>query len=144
MGKDSDKKRQDMFFGGGKTDDLDDLPEIGSTFQKNEDKFNQVMASSKEGGGLLASIGLKKDDVNKDESIADDSQEEDPHKKSDLFDTSKDRIGAKGKDLGKKATKSDEGDFDLGFGSSKKDKEAIGGVDADLGGMSDEDEITEE
>lgn len=54
------------------------------------------MSSSKEGGGLLASIGLKKGDVDKDESIANDS-EEDPHKKSDLFDTSKDRIGAKGK-----------------------------------------------
>jgi len=27
------------------------------------------MSSSKEGGGLLASIGLKKDDVNKDESL---------------------------------------------------------------------------
>lgn len=52
------------------------------------------MSSSKEGGGLLASIGLKKDDVNKDESMIEDSQEEDPHKKSDLFDTSKDRIGA--------------------------------------------------
>ena len=40
---------------------------------KNEDKFNQVMSSSKEGGGLLASIGLKKDDVAKDESMVDDS-----------------------------------------------------------------------
>ena len=45
---------------------------------------------------MLASIGLKKGDVDKDESAANDS-EEDPHKKSDLFDTSKDRIGAKGK-----------------------------------------------
>jgi len=53
-----------------------------------------VLSSSKEGGGLLASIGLKKDDVNKDDSVVEDSQEEDPHKKSDLFDTSKDRIGA--------------------------------------------------
>ena len=64
--KDEGDKRQNMFFGsGGKYDDvpdLDDLPEIGSNFQ-NKDKFNQVMSSSKEGGGLLASIGLKKDDV---------------------------------------------------------------------------------
>ena len=50
------------------------------------------MSSSKEGGGLLASIGLKRDDVGGDDSLGDDeSQEEDPHKKSDLFDTSKDR-----------------------------------------------------
>ena len=28
-----------------------------------------VMSSSKEGGGLLASIGLKKDELNKDESL---------------------------------------------------------------------------
>lgn len=82
------------------------------------------MSSSKEGGGLLASIGLKKDDVNKDESIGDESQEEDPHKKSNLFDTSKDKIG---RDAGKNTAKqqqSDEEDFDLGFGSSKKGKEA--------------------
>ena len=72
--------------------DLDDLPEIGSNFQnKNEDKFNQVLSSSKEGGGLLASIGLKKDDVERDESMAEDSQE-DPHRKSDLFDNSQGRI----------------------------------------------------
>ena len=54
-------------------DILDDLPEIGSNFpQKNEDKFNQVMSSSKEGGGLLASIGLKKEDM-KEDSMGDDS-----------------------------------------------------------------------
>lgn len=80
------------------------------------------MSSSKEGGGLLASIGLKKDDVNKDESINEEDQEEDPHKKSNLFDTSKDKIGA-GKNDKKDAQQSDEDDFDLGFGSSKKDKE---------------------
>ena len=61
---------------------------------KVEDKFNQVLSTSKENGGLLASIGLKKGDAN-DESIIDDS-EEDPHKKSDLFDTSKDKIGRGG------------------------------------------------
>ena len=80
-------------------DILDDLPEIGSTFpQKNEDKFNQVMSSSKEGGGLLASIGLKKEDMKEDSMGGDDSQQEegDPHKKSDLFDTSKDRVGGGG------------------------------------------------
>ena len=54
-------------------DELDDLPEIGSNYpQKNEDKFNQVMSSSKEGGGLLASIGLKKEDM-KEDSVGDDS-----------------------------------------------------------------------
>ena len=74
------------------------------------------MSSSKEGGGLLASVGLKKDDI-KDESL-DESQEEDPHKKQDLFDNSKDRIGAgKGaKTKGKNGQQSDEEDFDLGFG----------------------------
>lgn len=79
-------------------DELDDLPEIGSNFpQNNEDKFNQVMSSSKEGGGLLASIGLKKEDM-KEDSMGDDSEmERDLHKKSDLFDTSKDRIGAQNK-----------------------------------------------
>ena len=67
----AEKKRQDMFFGGAKDDDdLDNLPEIGSNFpSKNEDKFNMVMSSSKEGGGLLASIGLKKEELNKDESL---------------------------------------------------------------------------
>ena len=95
--KEADKKRQNMFFGQDADDvaDLDDLPEIGSNFPgKNEDKFNMVMSSSKEGGGLLASIGLKKDELNKDESLY-ESQEEDPHKKSNLFDNSKDKIGDK-------------------------------------------------
>ena len=104
-------------------DGLDDLPEIGSNFpphnNKNEDKFNQVMSSSKEGGGLLASIGLKKEDMKEGaDSIGDDLDEEDddddqvdeeeeddgdsqlegdPHKKSDLFDTSKDRVLLAGK-----------------------------------------------
>lgn len=135
-----------MFFGsGGKYDDvpdLDDLPEIGSNFQ-NKDKFNQVMSSSKEGGGLLASIGLKKDDVKDGES---EDAEEDPHKKSNLFDTSKDKIG-QGKAGKKEAVQSDEDDFDLGFGSGKKDKEPksnnkSGGAGEFemLGGMSDGDD----
>jgi len=63
------------------------------------------MSSSKEGGGLLASIGLNKEDM-KEDSMGDYDQEEDEederdlHKKSDLFDTSKDRVGA----MNKKAT----------------------------------------
>ena len=72
------------------------MPALGSNFQQKEDKFNQVLSSTKDGGGLLASIGLKKEDV-KDDSMED--SEEDPHKKSDLFDTSKDRGGIK-KQLG--------------------------------------------
>lgn len=49
----------------------------------------------------------------------DEEDERDLHKKSDLFDTSKDRVGA----MNKKATaqQSDEEDFDLGFNSGKKD-----------------------
>lgn len=55
------------------------------------------MSSSKEGGGLLASIGLKKEDM-KEDSMGDDSEmERELHKKSDLFDMSKDRIGAQNK-----------------------------------------------
>jgi hypothetical protein len=83
-----------------------------------EDKFNKVMATSKEGGGLLASIGLKNKDIaNEDASLEGDSEEA-PHNKSDLFDTSKDRV-AKGGKAGVKAKDSDE-DFDLGFNSNKK------------------------
>ena len=62
-------------------------------------------------------MGLKKGEGN-DESIIDDSQEEDPHKKSDLFDTSKDKIAKGGKVH--KGMESDEDEFDLGFGSNKK------------------------
>lgn len=59
----------------------------------------------------------------KDESLNDeDDLEEDLHKKSNLFDTSKDKIG-RGKNEKKDSPQSDEDDFDLGFGSSKKDKE---------------------
>lgn len=142
-----------MFFGQ-KDDltDLDDLPEIGSNFpNKNEDKFNMVMSSSKEGGGLLASIGLKKDELNKDESLY-ESQEEDPHKKSNLFDNSKDRIG--GGQQKADQQQSDCDDLDLGFGSSKKDKEGKNGAqfkagtgdfEAGLSGMSDDEgQMTEE
>jgi spore coat protein CotF len=92
---------------------------------KNEDKFNKVLSTSKENGGLLASIGLKNKDIANEDSDLDGDSEEAPHNKSDLFDTSKDRIakkaGAKAKDKGKD---SDE-EFDLGFSSIKKqaDKE---------------------
>ena len=122
----SDKNRMNnLFFGGAKDDvgDLEDLDDIGNNFlgAKNEDKFNQVMSSSKEGGGLLASIGMNKNDLHEGvESVGEDSQEEDPHKKSDLFDTSKDRIGDQRNKAN--AQQSDEEDFDLGFNSSKKDK----------------------
>jgi hypothetical protein len=52
------------------------------------------MSSSKEGGGLLASIGLSKAQV-RDESMDEELEEGDPHKQSALFDTSNDRIAAK-------------------------------------------------
>ena len=122
----AEKKRRDLFFGGG-TDDLNDLEELemigGKDFDNNnEDKFNQVLSTSKENGGLLASIGLKKG--GDDESLGDESQEEDPHKKSDLFDTSKDRgkasAGASGAAAKKDKNLSEDEEFDLGFESSKK------------------------
>ena len=116
----SEKKRQELFFANGADEELDgleDLPEIGSSFpdNKNEDKFN-MLVSSKENGGMLASLGIHKDAVH-DESLGEDS-EGDPHKKSDLFDTSKDRgaLGG-GLDLGKQ---SDDEDFD-GFDLGRKD-----------------------
>ena len=49
-------------------EDIDDFLNNG-----NEDKFNQVLSKTKEGGGLLASIGLNKDDV-KDGQSLDDSE----------------------------------------------------------------------
>lgn len=78
----------------------------------------------------MASIGLNKDDVKDGRSLGDDSElndsqnNQDPHKKSDLFDTSKDRkLHARG-GLGDAAhgISEDDEDFDLGFASnSKKD-----------------------
>jgi len=85
--------------------------------------------------------------------LEEDSQEEDPHKKSDLFDTSKDRIGEqRNKQF---AQQSDEDDLDLGFNSSKKEKNEGGAnrslndnaaFEAELAaGMSDDDgPMTEE
>ena len=67
--------RRELFFGGarGANDELEDLPTIGEgSGGKAEDKFNQVLSTSKENGGLLASIGLKKGETN-DESLIDDS-----------------------------------------------------------------------
>ena len=66
-----------MFFGGGDDNDLDVIEDLdmlgGKDFDnKNEDKFNQVLSNSKENGGLLASIGLKKGE-GADESIGDES-----------------------------------------------------------------------
>lgn len=81
------------------------------------------MANSKENGGLLASIGLKNKDFANEEASLDGDSEEAPHNKSDLFDTSKDRIakkaGAKAAGDKGKSKESDE-EFDLGFSSSKK------------------------
>lgn len=86
-------------------------------------------------------------------ALEEDSQEEDPHKKSDLFDTSKDRIGEqRNKQF---AQQSDEDDLDLGFNSSKKEKNEGGAnrslndnaaFEAELAaGMSDDDgPMTEE
>ena len=91
---------------------------FGSEDLGKEEKFNKVLSTSKENGGLLASIGLKNKDFNNEDVSLDGDSEEAPHNKSDLFDTSKDRIAKKGM----KATKnkdSDE-DFDLGFNSGKK------------------------
>jgi spore coat protein CotF len=97
---------------------------------KNEDKFNKVLSTSKENGGLLASIGLKNKDIANEDSDLDGDSEEAPHNKSDLFDTSKDRIakkaGAKAKDKGKD---SDE-EFDLGFSSIKKQADKEPAADA--------------
>ena len=73
-----------------------------------------MLSTSKEAGGLLASIGIKNKDIHEDASLEGDTDA--PHNKSDLFDTSKDRVGkkaAKNKD-------SDGEDFDLGFNSGKK------------------------
>ena len=127
----AEKKRKDLFFGGSVEDDLDMLEDLdqlgGKDFDnKNEDKFNQVLSTSKENGGLLASIGLRKGEH--DESIGDESQEEDPHKKSDLFDTSKDRAAENDKKA-LDGMQSDEDDFDLGFGSGKKNEDELGGKD---------------
>ena len=104
---------------GKESEDLDDVDNFLAG--GNEDKFNQVLSKTKEGGGLLASIGLNKDDVNDGQSLGDsaefDSQNNlDPHKKSDLFDTSKDR------------RQDDEDDFDLGGFASNEKKDAAGHI----------------
>lgn len=142
--KEENNNRRQLLFGGSRREDeeLDDIPTVGEGSPAQvEDKFNQVLSTSKENGGLLASIGLKKGDAN-DESIIDDSQEEDPHKKSDLFDTSKDKGGKKGS---QKGMESEEDDFDLGFGSNKKSSKMKSPEnDAELAGLGSDEEITEE
>ena len=62
-----------------------------------------------------------------------DDDEEDPHKKSDLFDTSKDKV-AKGDELElhQIRQKYDEDDFYIGSGSNKKSKENKKGLDHEL------------
>lgn len=68
----ADKKKQknNLFLGGigvgkNEVDEVGDLDDIDNFLGSggNEDKFNQVLSKTKEGGGLLASIGLNKDDV---------------------------------------------------------------------------------
>ena len=118
----ADKKRKDLLqIGVDNGDDIDldaiDIDKLDFA-DKNEDKFNQVMSTSKENGGLLASIGLKKGE--NDDSIGDESQDQDPHKKSDLFDTSKDRGDKKDPKKGGEGMQSDIDEFDLDFASSKK------------------------
>jgi len=85
-----------------------------------------VLSSSKEAGGLLAQIGLKKEDMkdDDDDSIIDDEDDSlgDLRKKSDLFDRSKDRGGQVSK---KRHALSDEdddddSDLDLDFKDSSK------------------------
>lgn len=132
---DKKKQKNNLFLGGiggvKDDDDVGDLDDIDNFLGNNgnEDKFNQVLSKTKEGGGLLASIGLNKDDVKDGQSLGDDSElndshnNQDLHKKSDLFDTSKDRkLHARGGlDLHGGISEDDE-DFDLGFASnSKKD-----------------------
>lgn len=116
-------KKKDYFAQDDENDDFDK-----DFVDKNEDKFNKVLSTSKENGGLLASIGLKNKDF--DEASLDSAERDSegaPHNKSDLFDTSKDRIakkgGAKAKEDKSKGKDSDE-EFDLGFNSDKKDKES--------------------
>ena len=68
----------------------------------------------------MAQIGLKKDE--EDNLSNDEDSVEDPHKKSDLFDNSKDRIKDKSNEpkAKKKVESEDEDEFDLGFDSAKK------------------------
>ena len=75
----ADKKKQknNLFLGGiGKDEAVDEFDDDIDNFlgNGNEDKFNQVLSKTKEGGGLLASIGLNKDDVKDGQSLADESE----------------------------------------------------------------------
>lgn len=110
--KPAKNEKKDLYFG--QDDDLDDFEQDFN--DKDVDKFNKVLSTSKETGGLLASIGIKNKDIAAEDASAGEAEEA-PHNKSDLFDTSKDRIAKK---AGAKAKDSDEEDFDLGFNSGKK------------------------
>jgi hypothetical protein len=78
------------------------------------------MSTSKETGGLLASIGIKNKDIANEDASLEGEAEEAPHNKSDLFDTSKDRVAKKAADKKKNVGKDSDEDFDLGFNSNKK------------------------
>lgn len=96
------------------------------------------MTSSKEGGGLLASIGLKNKDIANDDASLDEDNEEAPHNKSDLFDTSKDRVAKKKAQAKNNKGKDSDEDFDLGFSSSKKQPAAEVKADSKKKGAHDE------
>ena len=67
LSADKKKQKNNLFLGGiGKDelgDEFDDDDIDNFLGNGNEDKFNQVLSKTKEGGGLLASIGLNKNDV---------------------------------------------------------------------------------
>lgn len=113
----NEKNKKD-YFG---NDGLDAL-EKDFAMDKNEDKFNKVLSTSKEHGGLMASLGIKNKDIANEDASLENEAEEAPHNKSDLFDTSKDRVAKKAgaKEQNKNKGKDSDEDFDLGFSSSKK------------------------
>lgn len=128
---------------GGLLEDLDKDYAAKEKTNANEDKFNKVMSSSKENGGLLASIGLKNKDIANDDASLDEDNEEAPHNKSDLFDTSKDRVAKKKAQAKNNKGKDSDEDFDLGFSSSKKKSVADSAGDSKKKGAQEED-LTEE
>lgn len=128
---------------GGLLEDLDKDYAAKEKTNANEDKFNKVMSSSKENGGLLASIGLKNKDIANDDASLDEDNEEAPHNKSDLFDTSKDRVAKKKAQAKNNKGKDSDEDFDLGFSSSKKKSVADSAGDSKKKGAREED-LTEE
>ena len=128
---DQDSSAKKGIGGLGDLDDLEgDLDDLTSGLpQKSDDKFNQVLSSSKEAGGLLAQIGLKKEDMKDDDSLIEDDDDDDKdslgdlHKKSDLFDRSKDRGGQATKKrhaFSDEDDDDDDSDDDLDFKDSSK------------------------